>query len=187
MENEDNENLDSQKQETDQEDNLETGSEEEEDEEETDDLDAVKEKNRQLFARAKKAEEQVAKLKAGNNQPRKPIVSKETDIDKLLDAKLEKREIESLDLSDSLKNEVSNYAKLRGISIKKALDSDYISFMKEKEDQKQKVDNASLGSKRRVSVQKDYSNINLSDIDLKSPEGKADFAKYEEHLRKQLG
>ena len=58
---------------------------------------------------------------------------------KAVDAVLEKRELEDLELGDELKREVQNYAKLNGVSIKKALSSDYISFLKEKEEKISKV------------------------------------------------
>ena len=145
------------------------------------------ENEKKLYARAKKAEadaklakEELAKNKtSGNPAP-------DGDIDSILEAKLEKRDLEATDLSDKLKKEVSTYAKVQGISIKKALNSDYISFLKEKEDKKEKIDNASLGSKRKA-TKKDYSEMTASNFDLKTPEGKAEFAKYEQHLREELG
>jgi hypothetical protein len=157
--------------------------------EETGDKDKPKysDNEKKLYARMKTAEadaklakEELAKFKSTEKPA--PV----GDIDKLLDAKLEKRDIESLELSDSLKKEVQTYAKVQGISVKKALNSDYISFLKEKEEKKERIDNASLGSNRK-GTKKDYSKMTASDFDLKTPEGKADFAKYEEHLRKELG
>ncbi len=164
-------------------------------EEEDDDIESVKEANKRLFARAKKAEGFVLE---GDKWVKKPKVApkiepktftqpKESDIDKLLDAKLEKRDLESLDLSDKLKKEVETYAKVQGISVKKALNSDYISFLKEKEEKQEKINNASLGNRNRKGAKKDYSEMTASDFDLKTPEGKAEFAKYEQHLREKLG
>ena len=160
--------------------------------EETEEKDKPKytDNEKKLYARAKKAEaaEKLAKEELANLSKitsGKPAPT--SDIDKLLDAKLEKRDLDALDLSDELRKEVSTYAKVQGVSVKKALNSEYISFLKDKEDKKEKIDNASLGSKRRASSKKDYSEMKPSDFDLKTPEGKADFAKYEEHLRTQLG
>ena len=123
--------------------------------------------------------------------PDKPIISstaaKPDEIVKAVDAVLERRELEDLELGDELKREVQNYAKLNSVSIKKALSSDYISFLKEKEEKKQKIEDASLGNKGRAPSKKDYDNMTASDFDLKTPEGKAEFTKWEDHLRKQLG
>jgi hypothetical protein len=167
--------------------NEETSVDEESEETEGESKPEYTENEKKLYARAKKAEAEVKLAKealAKNRTSEKPRQS--SDIDKLLDAKLEKRDLDALDLSDELKKQVSTYAKVQGISIKKALSSDYISFLKEKDEKKQKIDNASLGSKRG-SIKKDYSEMRSSDFDLRTPEGKADFAKYEEYLRNKLG
>lgn len=156
-----------------------------------DDIDSVRETNKRLYARAKKAEgfilegdKWVKKPKPASEkkpEPTKPVADEAT-INRVLD----KRELESLEISDSLKKEVEIYAKVQGISIKKALNSEYISFLKEKDEKKQKIDDASLGSGRK-STKKNYSEMSASDFDLKTTEGKAEFAKYEQHLRDELG
>jgi len=163
--------------------------------EETEDVDSLKKQNQSLYEQLKKAKgyerndegqwvkkTQPVEIKPKVNNPN----PKESDIDKLLDAKLEKRELDNLDLSDELKKEVSTYAKVQGISVKKALNSDYISFLKDKENKKELIENASLGSKRK-SIKKDYGEMTASDFDLRTPDGRAEFAKYEEHLKQQLG
>lgn len=142
---------------------------------------------KKLYARAKKAEaaEKLAKDELAKSKTSgKPAPA--SDIDSIVEAKLEKRDLDALDLSDELRKEVSTYAKVQGVSIKKALSSDYITFLKQKEEKNDKIDNASLGSKRKA-TKKDYSDMKPSDFDLKTPEGKADFAKYEEHIRSELG
>src|SRR3990167_76007 len=146
------------------------------------------ENEKKLYARMKKAEADAKLLKAEvdkakSSQKPAPV----GDIDKLLDAKLEKRELENLDLSDELKKEVATYAKVQGISVKKALSSDYISFLKEKEEKKEKNNNASLGSNRKGTTKKDYSEKKASDFDLRTPEGRAEHAKYQEYIKEQLG
>ena len=125
-----------------------------------------------------------------NNLPKpdpkpQPVQEIKFDENKIVEV-LEKRDLEALDLSDELKKEVSTYAKVQGITVKKALNSEYITFLKEKEEKKDKIDNASLGAGRKP-TKKDYGNMKASDLDLRTPEGKADFAKYEEDLKKKLG
>ena len=146
------------------------------------------ENEKKLYARTKKAEADLkianAKL-AEKNNPGKPAPV--GDVSKIISAELDKRDLDALDVSDELKKEVSTYAKVQGISIKQALKSDYISFLKEKEDKKERINNASLGGNRRGNTKKDYSEMTASDFDLRTPEGKADFAKFEEHLKKELG
>ncbi len=146
------------------------------------------ENEKKAYARMKKAEADVKELKAKLAQVSKPTEKPAPvgDLQKIVNETLEKRDLESLDLSDSLKKEVSNYAKLMNIPVKKALSSDYISFIKEKEEKIEKINNASLGNSRKP-VTRDYGSMKPSDFDLKTPEGRADFAKYEDDLRKKLG
>lgn len=158
--------------------------------EDDDDKEVLVERNKRLYARAKKAEGFVLENNVWIKKPKleiKPkviekVITDESVINKVLD----KRELESLDLSDNLKKEIKTYAEIQGISVKKALDSDYISFLKEKEEKKQKIDDASLGSNRKK-TKKDYSEMKVTDFDLTTPEGKAEFAKYEEHVKNILG
>ena len=158
--------------------------------EDDDDKEVLVERNKRLYARAKKAEGFVLENNVWIKKPKleiKPkviekVITDESVINKVLD----KRELESLDLSDNLKKEIKTYAEIQGISVKKALDSDYISFLKEKEEKKQKIDDASLGSNRKK-TKKDYSEMKVTDFDLTTPEGKAEFSKYEEYIKKTLG
>ena len=158
--------------------------------EDDDDKEVLVERNKRLYARAKKAEGFVLENNVWIKKPKleiKPkviekVIADESVINKVLD----KRELESLDLSDNLKKEIKTYAEIQGISVKKALDSDYISFLKEKEEKKQKIDDASLGSNRKK-TKKDYSEMKVTDFDLTTPEGKAEFSKYEEYIKKTLG
>ena len=189
------ETLDSQNEETDQEDNLETTEDESTPAEDSDDVDALKEKNRQLFARAKKAEgfvlregKWVKPPKAAPKLEAKPEVKEDKpDVAATVNEVLDQRDLEALDVSDSLKKETKDYAKLKGISVKAAFNSAYIQFQKEQEDKEKKVEDASLGGKGKGSSKKDYSQMTASDFDMTTPTGKEDFAKWEEYTRKQLG
>ena len=165
--------------------------------EETDDLDVLKENlvklqeaNKQLYSRAKKGEGFV-KGEGGKwvKKPVEPIkpepkpvihsssTMSDEDIDKKLDEKLEKRELEALEISDTLKKEIAVYAKLNGVSIKKALESDYIQFKKDKEDTEVKTDEASLGGGKRGTTKKDYGQIDPKKLDHTTEKGKTDFSK----------
>lgn len=158
-----------------------------------DDRETLIERNKRLYARAKKAEgfvlegDKWIKKPKSTFEPKPKVIEKVVTDESLINKVLDKRELESLDLSESLKKEVETYAKVQGISLKKALNSDYISFLKEKDEKRQKIDDASLGSRRRAGTKKNYSEMTASDFDLKTPDGKAEFAKYEEHLRNELG
>ena len=100
---------------------------------------------------------------------------------------LEKRDLEALELSDELKKEVQTYAKVQGISIKKALSSDYIKFRQEQDEKKDKITNASLGSNRKGTSKKDFSKMKPTDFDLRTPEGREEHSKYQEFIKSNLG
>jgi hypothetical protein len=185
MAEETNENIDSEIDDTDQAEDLENESEELE-EEGSEAL--TEEKNKQLFARAKKAEDELKKLKAQSATPvklnEKPA---DTDIDKLLDEKLEKRELDDLDLGDELRKDVESYSKVNGVSIKKALKSDYIKFQLDKAEKEAKLEGASLGGKNKSKAKKDPSDIKPIELDLATPEGKADLEVWGDDIAKKLG
>lgn len=190
------ENIDSTNDETDQEDNLET-TEEETSTEESDDVEALKEQNRKLFARAKKAEgfilkegkwtKKEEKKKEEIQKPEPAIPADEEKIAKIISQTLEKRDLDSLELSDELKKEVHAYAKVKGISVVKALNSEYISFLKDKAEKKEKNEDASLGGNRKGTTKKNYKEMKSGDFDMSTPEGLAEFKKWEEYIKQELG
>lgn len=169
-------------------------------EEETDDpvvlkerLAKVTEASKQLFARTKKAE--GFELKDGKwvkpikpAEVKKPIKTDETDIDTRIAngviSVLEQRDLDATDLSDELKTEVSNFAKLQGITIKKALTSDYISYRIEKEKNKEVAENGSMPTGRKATFIKEGKVVTA---DPRTEEGKEIIAKRDEELRKKLG
>ena len=163
----------------------------------TDDVEDLKEKNRQLFARAKKAEgfviqdgKWVKKTPKVEPLKKEPTVApiNEDLIAQKIDERFENRELETLDLSDELKKEVRVYAQLNKVSIRKAFDSDYIQFKKNKSDEEAKVEAASLGhTKRGAPSKKDYSQKNPSDFDMTTKEGREEFHEWEKYIAKQLG
>lgn len=134
----------------------------------------------------KKAQELEGKV-LPKTDPITPTPPKDTfSEDKILEV-LEKRELASLEYNDDIKKEIQEYAKLKGVSVKQAQNSDYIKFRLEQEEKKDKIDNASLSGSRKPTTKKDYSEMKATDFDMATPEGKADFAKYKEEMRKKLG
>ena len=145
------------------------------------------EKNKQLFARAKKAEGFV--LQDGKWVKPEPKEEKEeapvaTDVPKVVQEELDRRDLNSLAVSDSLKEEIKSYAKLKGVSVQEALKSDYIQFRKGQDDKEQEAENASLGGKNKGNTKIDYSEASPSDFDLTTEEGRKDWAAYKEWLKK---
>lgn len=167
---------------------------EEELEGDSEEMIALKQKNRQLFERAKKAEgfdkqEDGSWIKKPKPEPKKPEVKplpqKEVtpDAKSIVSEMFEQRDLEALDVSEVLQREIQTYAKLNGVSIKKAFESEYIQFKKGKEDQASKLNDASLPKGRKGTASKDYSQMKATDFDLTTPEGRQGFKEYKEWLK----
>ena len=171
MENE-NENLDSPKPEEEESlDSLnETGTQE--GETDTEKIAKLEEANKKLFARAKKAEEEAKALKNKPQEPEKPKEEPKTtptpvydDIDRKIEEKINERDLASMDLSDNLKSEIRVYAKAKGVSYREAEKSEYIGFLKQKEAEKIKAEEASATSKGiGIKAKRDFANLSNEDI-----------------------
>ncbi len=137
----------------------------------------------------KKPEKEIEKdKKPGEGVEKKGLT--EAELDKRLDERERKRDLEALDVSDELKNEVESYAKLHNCSIKKAFGSDYIKFKKDVEDKQDKIDKAALGEgKRRTQTASSIRGMSdtallkaIKDVDKSTEEGR----KQHEELKKEL-
>ncbi len=147
------------------------------------DIEDLRRKNNDLYARAKKAEAQLKEQKVAEKPKEKKAPATEDEINRVLD----RRELESLDFSDEIQQEIADYAKLKGVSIRKAASSAYITFRKEDTEQKQRVEAAALGNKSKAPVKRDFGNIDHAKLDPRTKEGKEDFARVHDHLRNELG
>lgn len=144
-------------------------------------LTKLEEANKQLFARAKKAEEEAKTLKSLKEE--KPPVPQNVDINELVAAKFEERDLESLELSDEIKGETKAYAKAKGISIREASKSEYIKFLSEKESDKVREVDASASTKSTgKSAKRDFSSLGDEGITKLDDE---EFGKYKEWLKSQ--
>ena len=106
-----------------------------------------------------------------------------SDIERLIDERFDQRELDISDLSDELKKEVQAYAKVQGIRIKDALNSEYIGFLKGKEEQKKKEEEASTSFKRKSQAGRDFSKMSPEDFDLTTEEGQKGFEEYKKWLK----
>jgi len=159
---------------------------EEEDETPEEKLAKLEESNKKLFARTKKAEEEVKALKLTPKVVEKlqPIQKAPAeDLDKILDEKLNERDLASMSLSDELKVEVKAYATAKGISYSEASNSNYINFVKEEEEKKNRIEDASVSSKNKSGgAKRDFSKLSEEEIEGLSDE---EFVAYKEYLKTQ--
>lgn len=173
----------------------------------SDEVKALKEKlkgsdgrNKNLFARAKKGEgftfddekkEWVKKEEKTqeNPQPKKEPAQglSEEDIDKRLEERFEKRELDILQVSDDFRTEIGNYAKLNGVSIAQAMETPYIKFRAEEFQKADDLEKASLGGGGGGTAKVDPGTIEPEKLDLKSEEGQKKFKEWEDHISEKLG
>jgi len=139
----------------------------------------------------KKLSTAIKQKRKWREEAQKKVSSKEekseekspSDIERLIDEKFDQRELDISDLSDELKKEVQAYAKVQGIRIKDALNSEYIGFLKGKEEQEKKEEEASTSFKRKSQAGRDYSKMSPKDFDLTTEEGQKGFEEYKKWLK----
>jgi acetylornithine deacetylase/succinyl-diaminopimelate desuccinylase-like protein len=101
----------------------------------------------------------------------------EKKFDERMNARLEERDLNDLDLADELKEEVKKIAKLNNISVKKALSDPYIVFKKTEYEKEARVSEAAISRKNNSSGRKSYTEETIAEIDVSTPEGRAEFDK----------
>lgn len=105
------------------------------------------------------------------------------DIDARVEAKLFKRDLDSLDVSEEVREEIKKYAQSNNLSVSQAANSKYINFIKEEEAQKKKVEEATISGKRKSQPRTDFAEASPSDFDLTTPEGREGWASYKNWLK----
>jgi len=139
----------------------------------------------------KKLSTAIKQKRKWREEAQKKVSSKEekseekspSDIERLIDERFDQRELDISDLSDELKKEVQAYAKVQGIRIKDALNSEYIGFLKGKEEQRKKEEEASTSFKRKSQAGRDFSKMSPEDFDLTTEEGQKGFEEYKKWLK----
>ena len=88
---------------------------------------------------------------------------------------IEQRDLEELEVSDEIKENIRRIAQLTGTSVRKAAQDPYIQSLKEREEQTRKLaEAAENGAKKGVAVSYDPSKpLNPTDFDLSTEEGRS--------------
>lgn len=146
---------------------------------------AIKQKRgwREKATKAPEKKEEIAPEK--KKEDLKGSITDE-DIDKKVDAKLVKRDLDSLDVSDELRREVKKFVEFHGVSVAEAMKDPYIKFKKNEEDEKVRAEEAAAGGKRRSqSSKQDFSSMGPKDFDLTTEEGRKGWDEYKNWLKTQ--
>lgn len=98
-----------------------------------------------------------------------------SDIDKAVDAKLEKRDLEALDYPDALKETIKKVASSQGISIKEALKDPYIKFKVDEADKEKAAEDASVGRTNKNGASKKFDFDKPPAPDMSTPEGQKEW------------
>lgn len=175
------ENLDSENEE------LEEELEEEQDsDDDSEDLLRLKEKNRQLFARAKKAEGFIQK---DGEWVKKPTVekpkteSKTQDVSEVVRKQLEEDRLEQLDYPDDLKPEIKKLAELQGVSVRKAAQDPYILHRKEVLEKEARLEDGSVTGTKKGTPLTDISKP--PKVDLTTEDGRKEMAEWRRQVKEQ--
>ena len=107
------------------------------------------------------------------------------EIGKVVAEQLERRDLESFDYSDDLKKEIQKIAKVQNISIKKAALDPYIVYKIGEYEKEQKSEAASISRTNRSSGKKDYSFDKPPEVDMATPEGRAEWEAYKKEMVRQ--
>lgn len=99
-------------------------------------------------------------------------------LDKKLDARLEQRELENLDYSDELKDEIKRISDAKGIKIKEVLRDPYITFKIEEHNKEQKVDEATISRTSKSKGSVEYSMEAPPVVDMNTEEGRKEWEDY---------
>ena len=107
------------------------------------------------------------------------------DVSAQVTATLEQRDLDAEDISDELKEEVKDYAALKKVSVKKALESKYIKHEIALEKGEEVADEASIGGGTRKATTTVFEGSGM--FDLSTDKGKEDLKKWEDKQRQELG
>jgi hypothetical protein len=149
------------------------------------------ETNKKLFARAKKAEQELKAFKQSSVEKVEtptPVISKpsETDVDKRVREILEERDLDAMEISDESKIKIRAYAKANGISIREVVRSDYYEFLTQKETSAKKSEDASIGGKRVAPSSNEFSLDTPPKVDMFTKEGLEIYDKWKEWRKTQV-
>lgn len=145
-------------------------------------------REKRYYAQMKKAqgfklvEGKWVKPQKSEPKPKTPPATETPDVNSAVQAALDKRDLDAMDLSDGIKTEIKNYAKLHGISVLAAAKSPYITFMKSEADKKSKSEEAAAGGKRKTQPITDFTNAKPEDFDLTTEQGRKDWEAYKKTL-----
>lgn len=151
---------------------------------EEDNADLIKKLTEDIIAQRKSFGKVVSQKRALREKllSAKPDDKKKEDKDdpileakKIVEEQFMQRDLEELDYSDEVKDEIKKIAKLKGLSISKASKDPYVEYLKAQEETQKKIEKATISRSNKGSsyvVTDPDKPLNPSDFDLSSEEGR---------------
>jgi hypothetical protein len=115
-------------------------------------------------------EAEILKSSSGEKE-KKPASESLVDVSKAVQEALDKRDLEEMNLSDDLKEELEKLAKITGTSVKKASQDPYFIFKKEQYQKDEKIHAASISTKN-TGAQAYVDTAEVPKVDLSTEEGR---------------
>lgn len=128
------------------------------------------------------AEELRKKVPAPSSEPAKPALE---DVDALVNKKLEQRDLDALDYPEDIKKEIKRIAEISSTSVKQAARDPYIVSKITDWEKAQKAEEATVSRTNRTGSKKSYSLDAPPDVDMSTPEGRAEWDEYKAWAKKQ--
>ncbi len=123
--------------------------------------------------------------KNAEKKPETPVTpAKAEDVSKAVAEEFERREIESLEYPDELKEEIKRIANITGVSVKAALRDPYVVHQIEAYEREQKEEEATISRTNKTGGKKGYSLEDPPEVDMSTPEGRKKWDEYTEAMKK---
>ena len=117
-------------------------------------------------------------------EPKKENVPPVQDVSKVVRQTLEEEFLADLEYSPELKKEIKRVAEITGVTVKTALRDPYVVSKIKEYEKEQEVEEASISKTNRSGSKKSYTFDNVPDLDMATPEGRAEWDKYTEQMKK---
>lgn len=115
----------------------------------------------------------------------KSVVDKD-ELDKILDERKNREALEELEYPDEIKKEIKRVADIQGTSVRKALSDPYIASRISAWQEQKEADEAAITRKNRAGGGKRSFDINSPpDVDMSTPEGRAEYDEWKREAIKK--
>lgn len=106
------------------------------------------------------------------------------DIAKQVDEKLRQRDLEDMNISDEIRNDIDEWARFKNISVKQAAREPHLANKIADYEKEQKTEAASISRTNRSSGKKTYSMDNPPEVNMSTPEGRKEWQDYVDAMKK---